>query len=54
MNQLGMVADIDLGWTGPLGARAIKFVFGQTGESTVEMILPAIPSVPMSKSKRSK
>jgi hypothetical protein len=41
MIQLGTVAQIDRGWVALLGASAMTFVFGKTGESTVRLIAPA-------------
>lgn len=41
MIQLGTVAQIDKGWIALLGASAMTFVFGKTGESTVKLIPPA-------------
>lgn len=40
MIQLGTVAQIDKGWVTLLGASAMTFVFGKTGESTVKLIPP--------------
>ncbi len=45
MIQLGTVAPIDKGWVTLLGASAITFVFGKSGESTAKLIPP--PPVPM-------
>lgn len=43
MIQLGTVAQIDKGWVALLGASAMTFVFGKSGESTAKLI----PSPPM-------
>ena len=45
MIQFGTVADIDRGWVALLGASAMTFVFGKTGESNVKLI----PSAPVTK-----
>ena len=43
MIQLGTVAQIDKGWAALLGASALTFVFGKSGESTEPMIRPIKP-----------